>query len=321
MKRAAVLIRRYPVSSFFALTYLFSWPLFLLVFLILPGSMALQGTAGALAVFAPALAAILVARTAGPDRVPARTGAKWISGAVSWLIAWVTLLLYSVNVLSAPLGAPVILFGGVLALLPAFTISRAFSSREGVRRYFRTLALPRGHIVWYLVALFTFPVVQLAGVGLTRLFGGSASLSGVSIAPLTVILIFLYGFFFAGGINEESGWRGFALPRLQERFSPLAAALIVWVFWALWHLPADLASGDPASAILTNRLFYNAMWSILFMWVFNRTGGSLLAPALFHPAMNTSGDLLPGSPAATALFAALVLFAVVKDGLWRRPSE
>jgi membrane protease YdiL (CAAX protease family) len=99
---------------------------------------------------------------------------------------------------------------------------------------------------------------------------------------------------------------------------PLAAALIVWVFWALWHLPMDLASGDPASSILVNRVFFNAMWSILFMWVFNRTNGSLLAPAIFHPAMNVSGTLLPRTDAATVLFALLVLAAILSDRMWRR---
>ena len=94
------------------------------------------------------------------------------------------------------------------------------------------------------------------------------------------------------------GWRGFALPRLLKRYSPLVAGLVVWVFWALWYLPMDLASGDPLSSILVNRLFYNGMWYILFMWVFIHTKNSLLAPARFHPAIHTSSELLPHSQAA-----------------------
>ena len=172
-------------------------------------------------------------------------------------------------------------------------------------------------MVWYLIALFTFPAIQIAGVGLTRLFGAQEPELIVSVSPAAA-LIFLNGFFFTGGINEESGWRGFALPRLQRRYCPLVAALIVWVFWALWHLPVDASSDIPVSSILVNRLFFNAMWSVLFMWVFNRTKGSLLAPALFHPAMNTSGDMLPRTNAATAMFAVLVLIAILSDKMWRR---
>jgi hypothetical protein len=217
----------------------------------------------------------------------------------------------------APFSLPLVCFGGALAALPAFTAARAFSRVQGIRRHFRSLVVPRGNVVWYIVALLTFPTIQLAGAGVARLLGSQFTLTA-SVDPSVAPLLFLQGFFFSGGINEESGWRGFALPRLQARYSPLAAALIVWVFWALWHLPADLASGDSVSSILTNRLFFNAMWSILFMWVFNRTNGSVLAPAVFHPAMNTSGTLLPRTDAATVLFAALVLAVILTGRMWRR---
>lgn len=80
----------------------------------------------------------------------------------------------------------------------------------------------------------------------------------------------------------------------------------------------DLASGAPAMSILRNRLLFNAMWSVLFAWVFNRTRGSVLAPALFHPAMNTSGDLFPATDLATLLFLALTVVAIASDRMWRR---
>ena len=321
MSRLAARISEHPVLAFFVTTYLLSWPLFFLVLFVFPRNMVLQGTFGSLAVFAPALACMLVARASVPDQTKKRTAAKWITFLITWLVAWLTLVIFVTHVHNSPLGAPLVVFGGVLAILPAFTASRAFSTTTGVRSYFRSLVLPRGNVVWYLVALLTFPAIQLAGLGLTQLFGFRAESEpamDVSIDPAVAGLMFLHGFFFAGGINEESGWRGFALPVLQRRFCPLAAALIVWVFWALWHLPIDVTSGDAVSSILVNRLFFNAMWSVLFMWVFNRTKGSVLAPALFHPSMNTSGDLLPATDAATVLFAILVLVVIVSERMWRR---
>ena len=321
MKRLNAWIAYHPVAAFFSLAYFFSWPLFAVVLFVAPRNMVLQGTLGSVAVFAPAMAAMVVARAVDPGRVESGRVSRWTAFLAGWVVAWTVLVLFAFQVRHAPVVTPMVVFSGVLALLPAFVLSRAFSPAAGIRRHFRSLLAPRGNLSWYLLALLAVPAVQLAGAGITWLFGargGSHPLADIPASPSIVALFFLHGLLFAGGINEESGWRGFALPLLQRRYSPLAAALVVWVFWALWHLPMDLASRDGAVSILMNRGVLNAIWSVLFMWVFNRTKGSLLAPALFHPAMNTSGMLLPRTDAATVLFIVLVLGAVVSDRMWRR---
>src|SRR5580658_4304094 len=48
---------------------------------------------------------------------------------------------------------------------------------------------------------------------------------------------FNYSTLVGGPVNEEPGWRGFALPRLQERYGPVRATLILTPLWAGWHLP------------------------------------------------------------------------------------
>jgi hypothetical protein len=48
---------------------------------------------------------------------------------------------------------------------------------------------------------------------------------------------------------------------------------------------------------------------------------AVFAPALFHPAMNASGELLPRTGAATIIFAVLTVVAVLTDRMWRRPGE
>lgn len=40
-----------------------------------------------------------------------------------------------------------------------------------------------------------------------------------------------------GGGKEEFGWRGWLQSALQQHISPLLAAVIVGVVWAIWHLP------------------------------------------------------------------------------------
>jgi membrane protease YdiL (CAAX protease family) len=128
-----------------------------------------------------------------------------------------------------------------------------------------------------------------------------------------------------GGINEESGWRGFALPRLQGRYSVIAASIIVGVLWALWHLPYDLAPINRAPSLawfLEYRLFWRVLFGVILAWLYNRTNGSLLAPALFHPAMNAFGNSFQITCVSKVLFIALTIFAIVYDRMWKKlPSN
>jgi membrane protease YdiL (CAAX protease family) len=221
----------------------------------------------------------------------------------------------------------VILLNGPIALLPAFVFSRAFSRSLSVSKYLTTLVRPRGHIVWYLIALFTFPVIHILGNLITHLLGGqSFQTQGYSLNLVWIAVItFLSVFFFTGGINEESGWRGFALPRLQERFSPIIAGLIIWSCHVIWELNGDvlmaLFMNGHASWPAISRLVWMPSWTILFIWVYNRTEGSILAPAIFHSSMNMMNPLmgvLPTTSVGTALLVLFALFAVVYDRMWRK---
>lgn len=70
-----------------------------------------------------------------------------------------------------------------------------------------------------------------------------------------------------------------------------------------------------------SRLVWMPSWTILFIWVYNRTGGSILAPAIFHSSMNMMNPLmgvLPTTAAGTMLLVLFALFAVVYDRMWSR---
>lgn len=92
---------------------------------------------------------------------------------------------------------------------------------------------------------------------------------------------------------EEVGWRGFALTRLQVKYNPYTAALIVGVLWALWHIPLFLWPGYP----MAKMLFW--IWaagligqSFLYAWVFNSTARSLTAVVLLHLSFNIFGAII-----------------------------
>jgi membrane protease YdiL (CAAX protease family) len=102
-----------------------------------------------------------------------------------------------------------------------------------------------------------------------------------------------------GGLLEELGFRGYALPLLQEEMSsPLAATVVLGVCWALWHIPRDLLFETPQTLGIPVYLgvFFPlfAIWclagSILMTYFFNRTGGSALIAIAVHGILNDSAS-------------------------------
>jgi len=139
---------------------------------------------------------------------------------------------------------------------------------------------------WYLVA-FGLPAVVMAGaIGLVLATGGD--LGPIQAGPTALAALagwLLLRTLAGGGLGEELGWRGWALPRLQARLSPVAASVLLGLVWALWHLPLVLVAESPVlqGAVL---LLFIAPMAFLYTWVFNGTGGSVLLVVLLHGAQN-----------------------------------
>jgi len=176
---------------------------------------------------------------------------------------------------------------------------------------------------WYLFALLTFPVAHLLGSIVTQLLAGRPLLSEIHFERVKlydVLLTFAFVFFFSGGINEEGGWRAFAQKRLQAKLSPLAASLLLWAYLVLFHIPNDLIQYS-GGGYLKYRILLYPFTMLLYAWVFNKTGGSLLAIALFHASMNSMnvlGSAMPATDASTLLLAALSIVALFTDRMWKR---
>ena len=117
---------------------------------------------------------------------------------------------------------------------------------------------------------------------------------------LILFLVFTLGF---DGLGEEIGWRGFALPKLLERYSVLLSSLILGALWSIWHFPYALTKGTFLAEVPLHWFFINLLaLSFIYTWIFINTNGSLLLPLLFHAAGNITSNLLPIlPPAATDL--------------------
>ncbi|WP_256295964.1 CPBP family intramembrane glutamic endopeptidase [Haloarchaeobius salinus] len=200
--------------------------------------------------------------------------------------SWTQSILIGFGGFGPPVGAAVVIWasGGSLRKW----VSQMFKWRIGAR--------------WWLLA-FGLPFVVLAlGSGLFVLLGGPVDLSSVE-SPLIYLFVLAWGTVWGGG-QEDLGWRGFMLPVLQEKYSALVSSLLVGVTWAGWHLPLFLnATTTHGGWPLSQQLLWLVSilaGSVLWTWMYNSTGGSVLAVAVFHAGINGMGLYHPADTEAMA---------------------
>jgi membrane protease YdiL (CAAX protease family) len=168
-----------------------------------------------------------------------------------------------------------------------------------------------------------FPLVHIIGFGITNVLNGRSWFPQVSQGAdlaITVTVTFFSVLLYSGGINEESGWRGFVQHRLQARYSPLIANVLVWFIIVIWHIPNDIVQYQDGGYLLI-RIALGPFISILFGWVYIRTNASILAPAIFHASMNSVNPLVrvfPDTPASSILLISLAVGVIVIDRMWRK---
>jgi CAAX protease family protein len=278
-----------------------------------------------LAEYSPILAGMLVTRWIFPIRSPASARNRWFTFGIVWLIALVisTLDLWRNNPDPTVGWVPMLIISIPIAILPAYVISSAFSRLTSLREYLSTLVRPRGNLIWYLIALFTFPLLEVLGVAVAQLLDGEPLFSGIHLDSdvlLATMIAFASVLFYSGGINEEGGWRGFAQRRLQSKYSPLVANLLLWMYLVLWHIPNDIVQYRDGGYLIVRIGLYPFI-TILFGWVYNRTHGSILAPVLFHASMNSMNILqyaFPEQGVSNVLLILLAIFAIFYDRMWKR---
>ena len=171
---------------------------------------------------------------------------------------------------------------------------------ESVGGWLRAAFLTRVPARWWAVAVAVPVALTLAASAAYALAGGAVDL-GLLPARFAAYAPALAVAAVVGGGQEELGWRGFALPRLEARFGPVGGTLVLGAVWALWHLPAIAATADLQHGLGARALMpvlgLTALsvvgYAFVLTWVFNRTG-SVLVAALLHGGFNTaSGALVP----------------------------
>jgi uncharacterized protein len=174
---------------------------------------------------------------------------------------------------------------------------------------------------WYAVALLTAPLLYVA-VLLALSLSSPEFLPSIFTSNDKVSLV-LFGIAYGlvgGGLLEELGWTGFAVPTLRRRYGVLGTGLIVGLAWGALHFLPVYWMSNPVGAlalglVLPAQLFaWLPAYRVLMVWVYDRTGESLLLAMLMHASLSASMLILvPLTLAGLPLLTYILLLAIA---LW-----
>ncbi len=319
--RAADLIRRHPLAVFFPMAILFTW----IIDIVMHGLLKQEVyTYIYIAAYGPVLTAMFLMSVIQPGKVKSSPQTRWTIFAIVFVVAatvrWISRIWWNHDLSWRAIPGDVI-----LVFLSAFVTSAAFSGRKGVRALLQSTVNWRVNWIWYVFAIFFWPAVTLAG-NLLAILLKMPVLQGPKLPDASVLLVipvsFAGAFFFDGATPEEGGWRGFALPRLQSRFSPLVASIILGFFWGAFHWSGFFVGYRGSSWLFWIRLGDIAI-SIAFTWLYNRLKGKSLLPLLLmHASFNATNDFLSRTNLTVyAVFGIVILVMIITDRMWKRLPE
>lgn len=207
---------------------------------------------------------------------------------------------------------------GVFGPLVAAT---ALAWRQGrapaVKALYAPLLQWRVHVGWYAAALLPAALLCLLLV-LLNLAGREGPVAYVPTAATLVLAVVI-------SIAEEVGWRGYALARMQRLFGAFGASALLGVLWYVWHIPMFIGMAVPLDLVLVMLLYFVGA-SLVFTWIYNGSGGSLLLAVAAHLAahLNNSHRALPAEVlplVAHAIVYAAFGLLVSRSALTGRPGR
>ena len=233
---------------------------------------------------------------------------------ISWL-GWLPFVASSQGIFSCnnPLFNIFLILPAIGPALAAFLVIK-FGEKGNPNSLFKSLFKWRIGAIWLSLAVLTPLLLLIVGKILTEYLGFTHVLEWQNEDRIAALIT---AFIIALIANpwEEVGWRGFALPRFQQKHNALKSTLIVGALWGLWHLPLFLWRDNPMSNLPFLIWFIGVIAeAFIYTWIYNSTKGSLFAVALYHILGNTFGALIPGvsiyATVLTTCFAALLIIII-----------
>lgn len=214
-------------------------------------------------------------------KIKTSAGGAWIFFALTYAASWCA---FGFAIASGH--TLVALIGIWSPTLIALALTLAFHGPSGVWRMLKRFGRVQVGLQWWAALLFLPLAIHWTGRTFWQFAsGGPVDMSLLDfqwwLQPiLTSILI--------AGLGEELGWRGFALPRLQASFGALTATFILAAAHICWHLPTYWLGQGIHNVPALYVVGFAIPWTVIFVWIYNRSGGSLLFAVGFHAVSNAS---------------------------------
>lgn len=214
-------------------------------------------------------------------------------------------------------------FGAWGPFIAAIVVALLVKGVSGIKEFARSTISLKFKKIWLLPTIFIFPLIIGIPLLIAYVFEGSIPFAEAWINPYVLPIAFVFILLNAGPLQEEYGWRGTLQNQFQEKTNALFASLLVGIIWGLWHLPLFFIpeQGFYYDKPIWGLLISTTLISVLFGWIYNNTGKSMLLMLLFHTMYNFSHYIFPTLESELAslmymiILGIIVLIVVVRNGI------
>lgn len=239
----------------------------------------------------------------------------------TWMLAfW---LLFSGNADDVTKIAPSFMIVGIIsnispsiAALIVTWISKGKKGLQELKNSFRV----KSSFKWYVCTLLMVPTVTIVTTAISHFTVRPYEVSIVIPAIAAGLIWPLFS-----GFGEEFGWRGYILPQLLSKYSPIKSALILGFIWEVWHLPMHYMAyrgyGEymiPAFIVIG---FINlTLHTVIMTYIFIKNKGSVKLMIMYHYTITGSSILIGGFLKAEALPRYTVLEGIISVSIFMAAS-
>ncbi|MFW9851207.1 MAG: CPBP family intramembrane glutamic endopeptidase [Candidatus Thorarchaeota archaeon] len=211
---------------------------------------------------------------------------------ITWIIALPLILSYH-GLISISIPFSIHYLTPLGPILSALIVTGLQRGKDGLREIISRITKWRVRPVWIVFAvLFVWILYIVSGMiilSMGQVWPDLSIFGQVLYMPYLTFIGAWFLWIFSFGLGEETGWRGFLLPRLQSRYNAMISTLIVAIIWAGWHIPMFLYNENLIAMGFAGTIFWVIgliFGATLLTWLYNSSEGSVLVTAIWHGTYN-----------------------------------